>query len=78
MKLIDKIKPGVLISINTAGKRWPYSHEAIITFLKKKEDYRDLTIEEIRNTCTYLPERYQPKDIFDLQYGDWLIAKKYK
>ena len=47
-----------------------------MTVLKKKSFYRDLTIEEIRNTCVYLPNRYQPKDILDLKYGDWLLTNK--
>ena len=76
MKLIKQIKPGILISLKVAGKKWPHSHKQIMTFLKKKSDYRDLTIEEIRNTCIYLPDRYQPKDMIDLKYGDWLLTNK--
>ena len=76
MKLIKQIKPGILTSLNVAGRKYPYSHELIMTVLKKKSDYRDLTIEEIRNTCVYLPDRYQPKDMFDLKYGDWLLTNK--
>ena len=76
MKLIKKIKPGILISLKATGRKWPHSHKSIITVLKKKSDYRDLTIEEIRNTCTFLPNRYQPKDILDLKYGDWLLTNK--
>ena len=76
MKLIKQIKPGILTSLNVAGKKYPHSHELIMTVLKKKSFYRDLTIEEIRNTCVYLPNRYQPKDILDLKYGDWLLTNK--
>ena len=76
MKLIKQIKPGILISLNVAGKKYPHSHKLIMTVFKKKNNYRDLTIEEIRNTCIYLPDRYQPKDILDLKYGDWLIVNK--
>ena len=76
MKLIKQIKPGILISLNVAGREYPHSHKSIITVLKKKSDYRDLTIEEIRNTCVYLPNRYQPKDMIDLKYGDWLLTNK--
>ena len=76
MKLINKIKPGILTSLNVAGRKYPHSHELIMTVLKKKSNYRDLTIEEIRNTCVYLPNRYQPKDILDLKYGDWLLTNK--
>ena len=76
MKLIKQIKPGILTSLNVAGRKYPHSHELKMTVLKKKSFYRDLTIEEIRNTCVYLPNRYQPKDILDLKYGDWLIINK--
>ena len=76
MKLIKQIKPGILTSLNVAGRKYPHSHKLIMTILKKKSFYRDLTIEEIRNTCVYLPNRYQPKDILDLKYGDWLLTNK--
>ena len=76
MKLIKKVKPGILISLKETGRKWPHSHKQIMTFLKKKSDYRDLTIEEIRNTCTFLPDRYQPKNMFDLKFGDWLLTNK--
>ena len=76
MKLIKQIKPGILTSLNVAGRKYPHSPELIMTVLKKKSDYRDLTIEEIRNTCVYLPNRYQPKDMLDLKYGDWLLTNK--
>ena len=76
MKLIKQIKPGILTSLNVAGRKYPHSHELIIAVLKKKGNYRDLTIEEIRNTCVYLPNRYQPKDMLDLKYGDWLLTNK--
>ena len=76
MKLIKQIKPGILISLNVAGREYPHSHKLIMTFLKKEINYRDLTIEEIRTMCTYLPDRYQPKDILDLKYGDWLLTNK--
>ena len=77
MKLINKIKPGILISLNVAGREYPHSHKLIMTILKKKSDYRDLTIEEIRTTCTFLPDRYQPKNMIDLKYGDWLVVNKF-
>ena len=76
MKLIKQIKPGILTSLNVAGRKYPHSHELIMTVLKKKSNYRDLTIEEIRTTCTFLPDRYQPKDILDLKFGDWLLTNK--
>ena len=47
-----------------------------MTVLENKNSYRDLTIEEIRTTCTFLPDRYQPKDILDLKFGDWLLTNK--
>ena len=78
MKLINKIKPGILISLKVASREYPYSHKLIMTVLKKKNSYRDLTIEEIRNTCTFLPDRYQPKDMIDLKYGDYLLKKQYQ
>jgi len=76
MKLINKIKPGILISLKATGRKWPHSQKTIMTILRSKSDYRDLTIEEIRNTCIYLPDRYQPKDMIDLKYGDWLLTNK--
>ena len=77
MKLIKQIKPGILTSLKTAGRKYPHSHKLIMTVLEKKNSYRDLTIEEIRTTCTFLPDRYQPKDMLDLKFGDWLLINKY-
>ena len=76
MKLIKKVKPGILISLKATGRKWPYSQKTIMTVLRSKSDYRDLTIEEIRTTCTFLPDRYQPKNMIDLKYGDWLVVNK--
>ena len=43
MKLIKQIKPGILISLNVAGREYPHSHKLIMTFLKKEINYRDLS-----------------------------------
>ena len=76
MKLIKKVKPGILISLKATGRKWPHSQKKIMTILRSKSDYRDLTIEEIRTACTFLPDRYQPKNMIDLKYGDWLVVNK--
>ncbi len=53
------------------------ANQISLNVLEKKNSYRDLTIEEIRTTCTFLPDRYQPKDMLDLKFGDWLLINKH-
>ena len=51
---------------------------SIIASFKNKRFYRDLTINEIDNIITFLPEEYHPEGRTDFYYGDFLIQKELK
>ena len=79
MKLIDKVKPEVLeVLTNKTKIDYSASYRAIITSLKNKDFYRDLTINEIDSIITFLPEEYHPEGRTDFYYGDFLIQKELK
>ena len=79
MKLIDKVKPEVLKALTNKTKiDYSASYRAIITSLKSKDFYRDLTINEVDNIITFLPEKYRPEGRTDFYYGDFLIQKELK
>ena len=79
MKLIDKVKPEVLEVLKRKTKiDYSASYRAIITSLKDKDFYRDLTIKEIDSIITFLPEEPHPEGRTDFYYGDFLIQKELK
>ena len=79
MKLIDKVKPEVL-EILTKKTKIDYnaSYRSIIASFKNKKFYRDLTINEVDNIITFLPEEHHPEGRIDFYYGDFLIQKELK
>ena len=79
MKLIDKIKPEVLKSLENGCKiQYSSSYKAIIFSLADIEDYRDLTIAQVNNLLTFLPDEFHPNGRTDFYYGDYLLQKKYQ
>ena len=79
MKLIDKVKPEVLQSLKNGCKiQYSSSYRAIVTSLSDIEKYRDLTIAQVNNLLTFLPDEYHPNGRTDFYYGDYLLQKKYQ
>ena len=79
MKLIDRVKPEVLEALTKKTKiDYNASYRFIITCLKDKDFYRDLTISEIDSIITFLPEEYRPEGRTDFYYGDFLMKKELK
>ena len=79
MKLIDRVKPEVLEALTKKTKiDYNASYRAIIMCLKNKDFYRDLTINEVDNIITFLPEEHHPEGRTDFYYGDFLIQKELK
>ena len=79
MKLIDQIKPEVLQSLENGCKiQYSSSYRAIVTSLSDIEKYRDLTIAQVNNLLTFLPDEYHPNGKTDFYYGDYLLQKKYQ
>ena len=79
MKLIDKVKPEVLKALERHTKiEYSSSYRAIVTSLSNIEKYRDLTIAQVNNLLTFLPDEYHPNGRTDFYYGDYLLQKKYQ
>tara|TARA_R110002049_G_scaffold74312_1_gene191738 strand:+ start:47 stop:289 length:243 start_codon:yes stop_codon:yes gene_type:complete len=79
MKLIDQVKPEVLKSLENDCKiQYSSSYRAIVTSLSNIEKYRDLTIAQVNNLLTFLPNEYHPNGRTDFYYGDYLLQKKYQ
>ena len=79
MKLIDKVKPEVIeILENEVKVNYNCSYRYIIASLKKKDNYRDLSVREITDLISFLSPQFQPKDEMDWAWGDYLLQKKYQ
>jgi len=78
-RLIDKIKPEVLRALDRHCKpEYPTSHRIIITSLQDIYQYRDLTIEQVSNLLTFLPNELHPNGRTDFYFGDYVLQKQYQ
>ena len=79
MKLIDKVKPEVLRSLENGCKfQYRSSYRSIIASLKSVNKYRDLSINQVDTLITFLPNELHPNGRTDFYYGDYLLQKKYQ
>ena len=79
MKLIDKIKPEVLESLENDCKiKYSSSYELIIASLSSINRYRDLSINQVDTIITFLPKELHPNGRVDFYYGDYLLQKQYQ
>ena len=79
MKLIDKVKPKVLRSLEDGCKfQYSSSYRSIIASLKSVNKYRDLSINQVDNIITFLPKELHPNGKVDFYWGDYLLQKKYQ
>ena len=77
-RLIDKVKPEVLRALDRHCRpEYPTSHRIIITSLQDMENYRDLTIRQLSDLITFLPNEFKPKGDIEMFYGDHLLQDKY-
>ena len=60
MKLKDKLKPEVYAALDNAKYQYSSSHRSIFASLSSVEDYRDLTMKELMNIYTFLPQEFKP------------------
>ena len=78
-KLIDKVKPEVLKYFERHTKvQYSSSYKYLISSLEDTNRYRDLTIEQVNNLITFLPEELHPDGRADFYYGDYILQKKYQ
>ena len=78
MKLIDKIKPEILDALKESRIKYSSSYEAIVLSLSDVERYRELTINQVDNLITFLPNELHPNGRTDFYYGDYLLQKEYQ
>ena len=79
MKIINKIKPEALEALKKEAKiKYSSSYQAIIFSLADIENYRDLTIAQVNNLLTFLPDEFHPNGRTDFYYGDYLLQKEYQ
>ena len=78
-RLIDKIKPEVLRALDRHCKpQYPTSHRMILVSFKDIDNYRDLTIKQVGNLITFLPEELRPNGRTDFYFGDYLLQQEYQ
>ena len=79
MKLIDKVKPEILNALENDCKiKYSSSYKAIIYSLADVKGYRDLTINQVDQLITFLPQEFRPNGRTDFYYGDYLLQKEYQ
>ena len=79
MKLIDKVKPEVLEALENDVKiQYNASYKYIITSLKNVDRYRELSINEVDQLITFLPNELHPDGRTDFYYGDYLLKKEFQ
>ena len=72
--LYDKLKPHIKAKMEKETKQYP-SVNWLIDSIKTKDNYSDLTIDEIKSICTFGDVWYYDLTQKELIWGDWLINK---
>ena len=79
MKLIDQIKPEILKALeNDAKINYSSSYRSIIASLSSTDKYRQLSIDQVDQLITFLPDELHPNGRTDFYYGDYLLQKQYQ
>ena len=70
--LYQKLKPEVKAGLESVeNKPYKFSINIIVSLLKSKQFYSDLTIEEVKNIIVF--SDVEPKSVFDMKFGDFLF-----
>tara|TARA_B100001093_G_scaffold44183_1_gene37402 strand:- start:928 stop:1164 length:237 start_codon:yes stop_codon:yes gene_type:complete len=72
--LYDKLKPEIKAKLEENYKEYK-TVGFIFDKLQKKDNYSDLTIDDIRSICTFGDVWHYDLTQSDLLYGDWLTNK---
>ena len=79
MKLIDQVKPEVLDALEDEAKiNYSSSYRSIIASLSSTDKYRQLSIDQVDQLITFLPDELHPNGRTDFYYGDYLLQKQYQ
>ena len=72
--LYDKLKPHIKDKLKENAKEYK-SVNWLFDKLKQKDNYSDLTIDDIRSLCTFGDVWYHDLTQSQIIWGDWLINK---
>ena len=72
--LYDKLKPHIKAKLKENAKEYE-SVNWLFDNLKNKNNYSDLTIDELRSLCTFGDVWYNDLTQSQIIWGDWLINK---
>jgi hypothetical protein len=72
--LYDKLKPHIKAKLKENAKEYE-SVNWLFDKLKQKNNYSDLTIDELRSVCTFGDVFYNDLTQSQIIWGDWLINK---
>ena len=75
MTLYDKLKPHIKDKLDAQAEKYT-TIEYIYDKLKTKNQYNELTIDEIKTIHTFTDLWYRDVDTLDLIYGDHLFNQK--
>ena len=79
MKLIDQVKPEILDALKDEAKiNYSSSYRSIIASLSSTDKYRQLSIDQVDQLITFLPNELHPNGRVDFYYGDYLLQKEYQ
>ena len=79
MRLIDQVKPEILTALENEAKiNYSSSYRSIIASLSNTERYRQLSIDQVDQLITFLPNELHPNGRTDFYYGDYLLQKQYQ
>jgi len=72
--LYDKLKPHIKAKLKENAKEYK-SVNWLFDKLKQKDNYSDLTIDDIRSLCTFGDVWYHDLTQSQIIWGEWLINK---
>jgi len=72
--LYDKLKPHIKAKMQENAEEYE-SVNWLLDKLKNKDNYSDLTIDELRSVCTFGDVWYHDLTQKELIWGDWLIKQ---
>jgi len=72
--IYDKLKPHIKAKLKENAKEYE-SVNWLFDKLKQKNNYSDLTIDELRSVCTFGDVFYHDLTQSQIIWGDWLIKK---
>ena len=70
--LYQRLNPEVKAGLkHIKNKPYQFSIDIIVSLLKSKQFYSDLTIDEVKNIIVF--SEVEPKSVFDFKFGDFLF-----